>query len=146
MGKGTLTDCIARVDTIVRRIHHEFTGIACTNIPTGKPKHGFVHKIETTGGLICSPCRRLVPAKLTVAKEYFKEMEATGICECSDSPWVSPLHMVVKLDGSCHPSGDFRQLNNMTVPSTYSVPNIKDFSARLAGCTVFSTVDLTKAY
>ena len=141
-----MTDCIARVDTIVRRIHHEFTGIACTNIPTGKPRHRFVHKIKTTGGLIRSPCRRLVPAKLAAAKEYFKEMEATGICERSDSPWVSPLLMVVKPDGSYHPSGDFRQLNNMTVPSTYSVPNIKDFSARLAGCKVFSTLDLTKAY
>ena len=103
-------------------------------IPTGTPKHGFVHEIETMGGPICSFCSRLDPAKLAVAKEYFKDIEAAGICKRSNSPWASPFHMAVKPDGSYRPCGDFCQLN-ATVPSTYSIPNIKDFSAGLAGCT-----------
>ena len=53
--KGTSTDCIARVNTKVRRIQDKFTDIACTGIPTGKPKNGFVHEIETLGGLIAPP-------------------------------------------------------------------------------------------
>ena len=62
-------DCVARVDTVVRKILEDFDDIACTGISTGKPKHGFKHIIETTGGPICSPCRHLDPAKLAAVKE-----------------------------------------------------------------------------
>lgn len=34
----------------------------------------------------------------------------------------------------------------MTVPDRYPLPNIKDFTANLRGTTIFSTVNLTKAY
>ena len=34
----------------------------------------------------------------------------------------------------------------MTTPSTYAIPNVKDFSNKLAGCNIFSSLDLTKAY
>ena len=54
-------------------------------------------------------------------------MEAAGICEHGDSPWASPLHIVVKPDKSLRPCGNFRLLNVITTPSTYVVPNTKDF-------------------
>ena len=42
---------------------------------------------------------RLDPDKLRVAKEEFSKLEAAGIIRRSDSPWLSPLHMVRKKDG-----------------------------------------------
>jgi len=54
--------------------------------------------------------------------------------------------MVRKQDGTWRPCGDYHQLNSVTVPITYPVPNMLDFSARAAGCTYFSKIDLKKGY
>jgi hypothetical protein len=34
----------------------------------------------------------------------------------------------------------------VTVPDSYPLPNMLDFSERIAGCTIFSKVDLRKGY
>ena len=73
-------------------------------------------------------------------------MEKAGIIERTNSPWSSPLHMVPKPDGSWRPCGDYRQLNTKTVPDHYPMPHINDMTSRLHGCTVFTKLDLTKAY
>ncbi len=73
-------------------------------------------------------------------------MEKAGIIHWSKSSWASPLHMVKKADGTWRPRGDYRRLNNVTKTDRYPVPNIKDFTARLQGCTVFSKLDLRKGY
>jgi Reverse transcriptase (RNA-dependent DNA polymerase) len=54
--------------------------------------------------------------------------------------------MVRKPDGSWRPCGDFRWLNLQTKPDRYTCPNIGDLTARLAGCTVFSKLDMRKEY
>ncbi len=37
-------------------------------------------------------------------------------------------------------------LNLVTEPDTYPLPNMLDFSARVAGCKVFSKINLMKGY
>jgi hypothetical protein len=54
--------------------------------------------------------------------------------------------MVQKPDGSWRPCGDFRRLNLVTETDTYPLPNMLDFSSRVAGCSVFSKIDLRKGY
>ena len=73
-------------------------------------------------------------------------MEKAGIVRRSTSPWSSPLHMVKKKDGSWRPCGNYRRLNNVTVPDRYPLPNIADFSSQLSGSKVFSKLDLQKGY
>ena len=117
------------------------------------PGKAFVNKvhdvkcfIKTKGPPIKSKPRRLTPEKLAIAKRYIKEMCDTGICQRSNSAWSSCLHMVWKKDGSWRLCGDFRSLNGKAVDDNYPLPHIHDFTARLAGCKIFSKIDLVKGY
>jgi hypothetical protein len=99
-----------------------------------------------TGPPIASRFRRLEGKKLEAARSEFQSMEREGIIRRSTSPWASPLHMVPKKDGSWRSCGDFRRLNLVTEADVYPLPNMLDFSDRLAGCTIFSKIDLRKGY
>ena len=75
-------------------------------------------------------------------------MDAMGIIRRSSSPWASPLHMASKTSGGWRPCGDYRRLNEVTVYDRYPVPHIliQDFSAHLAGMTIFFKVDFIRGY
>ncbi|GFT71130.1 retrovirus-related Pol polyprotein from transposon 17.6 [Trichonephila clavipes] len=69
-----------------------------------------------------------------------------GIVHPSKSPWTSPLHVVKKSNGEYRPCGDYRRLNSVTVPDRYPVPHIPDCTQNLYGKTIFTTLDLARAY
>lgn len=111
------------------------------------PVHNTVHHIRTTPGppIACSP-RRLAPDKLKVARNEFESMLANGTARPSESPWSSPLHLAPKKDNGWRPCGDYRLLNARTIPDKYPIKHIHDFAQSISGCTVFSKIDLVKAY
>jgi hypothetical protein len=111
-----------------------------------RAKHGVEHVVETTGRPVTAKPRRLDPAKRAIAEQEFRELEAAGIVRRSNSPWSSPLHMVPKPNGKWRPCGDYRRLNMQTVPDSYPLPNILDFSNKLHGAVIFSKIDLVKGY
>lgn len=88
--------------------------------------------------------RRFPPEKYKAAKSEFDSMLARAICEPSSSPCAAPLSQ--KKSGQWRPCGDYRRLNSATTPDKYPIAHIADFTYRLNGCKVFSTLDLIHAY
>ena len=138
---------IAIGDSKFHNILRDFPNITRpAGVPTAWP-HSIVHHIKTSSGppVSCRP-RRLAPDKLAIAKAEFDAMIKNGTARPSDSPWSSPLHLAPKKDNQWRPCGDYRALNARTLPDCYPMRHIHDFSHNIAGCTVFSKIDLIKAY
>ena len=60
--------------------------------------------------------------------------------------WSSPLHLAKKADGSWGPCGDYRNLNSKTEHDSFPLSNLRNEAPKLKGCTLFTTVDLYRAY
>jgi len=105
------------------------------------------HVIATVPGAPLS-CRRreLSQERRIAAEKEFMDLEEAGIVRRSSSPWSSAIHIVPKKDGSLRICGDYRRLNNVTIKDAYPMPLLQDLIQRFAKCTVFSKLDLAKAY
>ena len=127
-------------------ILQDYVDITRLNANKGASKTLVTHHIVTKGQpVFCRP-RRLDKQKLEAARAEFEYLLQQGICEPSMSNWSSPLHMVKKKDGSWRPCGDYRALNAITQPDRYPLPFLQDFTNIIHGKTVFSTLDLQKAF
>lgn len=124
----------------------EFTDVLKPMTSTKEIKHNVKHYIETTGPPLFARPRPLAPNKYKAAKTEFEAMMSMGICQPSKSPWASPMHVVTKKDGNLRICGDYRRLNAVTLPDRYPIPRVQDFTYHMEGMTIFSKIDLKKAF
>ena len=104
------------------------------------------HIITTPGPPVAQKPRRLAPDRLAASKKQFEEMLRLGLARPGEGPWASSLHMVPKQGEEWRLCGDYRALNARTCPDQYTVPHMQGFAQTLHGATVFSTVDLVRAF
>ena len=90
--------------------------------------------------------RRLSPDKLAAAKDEFNKLLEMDIIQPSNSLWSSPVHMVEKPSGGWRARGDYRALNAASKDDRYPMPHLQDFTIHLERKSIFSQVDLVRAY
>ncbi|KAL1116676.1 hypothetical protein AAG570_005148 [Ranatra chinensis] len=119
VAEGTPTVYTVPAGSPYAELLQQFPDITCPGNLHREVRHLVRHHIETTGPPVVSRARRLTPHLYKAAKEDFQRLIAEGTCRPSSSPWASPLHMV---------------------------PNVLDFNINVHSATVFSTIDVERAY
>lgn len=121
----------------------QYKDLFCTT-----PGHTSVscHHIPTKGSPIRVPPRRVPAHYRNEVERQIHQMLAQGIISESSSPWMAPAVFVPKKTGELRICIDYRQLNKQTVRDAYPLPLPDEVQDRLAGSTVFTTLNLHSSY
>jgi transposase InsO family protein len=112
-----------------------------------KVQHNTVHYINTTGPPVCTRySQHFNPDVQKAVEDYFYDLIERGICVRSNSQYSSPLAIVMKRNGKLRPCGDFRGINEQTIPDRYPLPHMPSFNNRVHGSHFFTVLDLKSAY
>uniref|UniRef100_A0A8R1EJ67 RNA-directed DNA polymerase n=1 Tax=Caenorhabditis japonica TaxID=281687 RepID=A0A8R1EJ67_CAEJA len=84
-----------------------------------------------------------IPAELE--KHINGLLESKRIVE-SDTPWISPIVLVPKKNGSVRVCLDFRKLNEVTIPDNYPLPRIDSIIEKVGGSKFYSSLDMANGY
>ncbi len=108
---------------------------------------GVKHVINTgTSAPVRSPVRPMNNAKRLIMEEQLNQWIAEGLVERSNGPWLSPVVIVRKKDGTFRLCGDYRKLKSVTIADQYSMPRIDEILFRLGTAKYFTTLDLYRGY
>lgn len=104
------------------------------------------HYIPTVGSPVRVPPRRIPAHYRAQVQKMIEKMLEEGIIEESSSPWMAPAVFVPKKSGEPRMCIDYRELNKKTYKDAYPLPLADEVQDRLAGSTIFSTLDLRSGY
>jgi hypothetical protein len=118
-------------------------------LPSGlPPDRGTGHTIRLEGNA-APPFRRnkrMSPAEYELCQLYVGDLLKKGLITPSTSPFGAPIMFVAKPKGGYRVVCDWRMLNKLTIKNRYPLPRIDETLDRLAGATVFSSLDLNSGY
>ena len=104
------------------------------------------HGIETIGNPIKQRAYRVSPKEGLIIKEQVETMLAKGVIRPANSPWSSPVVLVVKKNGSIRFCVNYKRLNDLTRKDAYPLPRTEELLETIAGHKVYSTIDLYSGY
>ena len=104
------------------------------------------HYIPTVGNPVKVPPRRIPAHYRTEVCQQIQTMLDEGVIRRSKSPWMAPAVFVPKKSGQVRICIDYRELNKRTTKDSYPLPLPDEVQDRLAGSTVFSTLNLHSGY
>ena len=87
-------------------------------------------------------CRLPFAVRQEVTRQL-QNMQEQKIILPSTSPWVSPIVLIQKKDGSLRFCVDYKTLNAATKPDRFPLPRIDDMLDELGNTRYFSTLDLS---
>ncbi|KZS03788.1 Uncharacterized protein APZ42_033399 [Daphnia magna] len=105
------------------------------------------HTIETTTNRPISQAPdKSAWREREVIQSQVDQMCRQGEIEPCSGPWVAPVVLVKKKDGSWRFCVDYRKLNAVTTRDVYPLPRIEDALSRLEGSHYFSIMDMQSGY
>ena len=104
------------------------------------------HSIVTVEAPVKIPPRHMPAFYKEEVEQQLKDMLERGIIEESSSPWMAPAVYTKKKSGELRICVDYRELNKRSRKDSYPLPLVDKVQNRLAGCTVFSTLDLQSGF
>lgn len=79
--------------------------------------------------------------------DELRRMEADGVIErISSSPWISNIVVARKKCGGVRICTNLSAANRAVIPERFPLPTMEELTEKLAGCTVFSKIDLAWSY
>ena len=118
---------------------------------SGDGDEGIANATEHTSNLtndtpIYQRQRRFPPPIADEIEQQCQELNSFDIIERSISPWSSPVVPVRKKDGTIRMCIDYHQLNSVTSPDKFPVPNLADSIFGLHGTNFFTRLNLMRGY
>lgn len=119
--------------------------------PAPLPKiNGFSFSIklkpDAPNSLIQNPRRIPFAMESEIEKEISKLLQNDIIEEIDSSPYLSPIVVVPKEDGSIRLCVDYRKINQHIEVDQHPLPTAEEIFAKLTGAKYFSKLDLKSAY
>ena len=90
--------------------------------------------------------RRIPYAARQEVIDQLERMQRIGVIRPSNSPWLSPVVLVRKRDGTLRFCIDYRVLNSVTKPDVFPLPRINDLLDQLGKSKYYTTLDLASGY
>ncbi|GMF25517.1 unnamed protein product [Phytophthora fragariaefolia] len=112
------------------------------------PNRGVWHEIDLVpGSKYCTTRQWPLPKEqVDVIDAFFVAMHAAGIVRESKSPHSSPAFCVRKSNGKWRMVHAFNKLNAEAIPASTPIPRKDVLQNNMAGCTVFSALDMVDGY
>ena len=105
------------------------------------------HTIDTGDAKpIRQKARRLSPHMRPEVDKCVTDLLEHGIISPSESPWASPIVMVLKPSGKWRFCLDYREINKVTRVDAWPLPRIDESLEALQGNTLFCKLDMASGY
>ncbi|XP_019414654.1 PREDICTED: uncharacterized protein LOC109326422 [Lupinus angustifolius] len=148
MGANVNDSDTEQLDPSIECIIHKYADVfvAPTQLPPERPKHD--HKIPLMHSMdhVNKRPYRYAKEPNDIIDKLIQEMLKSWVIQNSTSPYVSPVVLVGKKDGTWRLCVDYRDLNKGTVKDRFPIPLVDDLMDELHGSSIFSKIDLRAGY